>query len=48
MSRDGCVALLHGAMDLSAVCGCGHLLYLRYPSVTPERILLAEITNGGK
>ena len=23
MSRDGCVALLHGAMGLSAVCDCG-------------------------
>ena len=23
VSRDGCVALPHGAMALSAVCGCG-------------------------
>ena len=23
VSRDGCVALLRGAMSLSAVCGCG-------------------------
>ena len=23
VSRDGCVALLHGAMSLSAVCDCG-------------------------
>ena len=48
MSRDGCVALPHGAMVLSAVCNCGISCSYSLTIFVKESPIRCDVTQCGQ